>query len=55
MSWFVDKLGPAPAQSPPRQNGAAAQTPSQRAQQKGAPAQTKAAPSPEKKKKKGWF
>jgi hypothetical protein len=66
MTWFVDKLGPAPnratSQQPARGNGAAKQaappTRQQQAQAKAAPPPKAApapAPEPEKKKKKGWF
>lgn len=64
MTWFVDKLGPAPSRpanaGQPAANGAQAKgAPPAKAAAKAAPppkAAAKAAPPPEdKKKKKGWF
>jgi len=66
MTWFVDKLGPAPEErfrSAGAPNGAAQPMPipesaprQQTAAPKSpAPSRPGPAPEPEKKKKKGWF
>ena len=64
MTWFVDKLGPAPGRpaANPGQpvagaKGAAkgAPPPKNAAQAKNAPPPKAAPPPEEKKKKKGWF
>jgi hypothetical protein len=60
MTWFVDKLGPAPNRASARpSNGAVKQAQparQQQAQGKSAPQQKAAStPEPKKEKKKGWF